>query len=154
MHGQGQHARSRTCLADARDGRDATVLGHREIHEHDIRLSLNSFLHSLSPIGRFGDKLDVRLGSDERLEPGPHQRVIIGHEYSNLHVVFLSSGILTWMVVPFRRADSMPMVPPTILTRSDIPYRPMWNEDGADFGSERSSTPMPSSSTTIWMSDT
>ena len=76
---QHEHPHARVVGDDALGCLDAVHLGHRQIHQHDVRLQLGHEVERLQPVGGHADQLDVVGGGQQLLEAIAHDDVVVDH---------------------------------------------------------------------------
>src|SRR5213593_27011 len=81
---QHDHLRRGAERADLADGLNAIEAWHYDVDEHDVWLQLTHPLDSLDAIHGLADDVDVRLGTEESLEPLPHDRMVVSDQHAGL----------------------------------------------------------------------
>ena len=86
----GQHQHPHRALAGGGDDParrlDAVELGHADVHEHDVGLEVVGHRHRLGAVGGLADDVEVVLGVEDHLEPGAHERLVVGDQDANGHL--------------------------------------------------------------------
>lgn len=70
---------------DGGRGRDPVHLGHRQIHEDDVRFQAARHLYGLPAIGRLAEQLEVGVDAEERPQPLADHLMIVGDEQTDGH---------------------------------------------------------------------
>jgi hypothetical protein len=79
-HREHQHSHMRAGLCDRAGCGDPIDLGHVQIHHDNVRLQLIDQLDRSLPVVCLSDHVDVAVGSEQRDQPGPEDRVVVGDE--------------------------------------------------------------------------
>ena len=77
---EGEDACRGELVRDSPDCLDPVYHRHPQVHQDDIRLVLPEQRDGPRAVLGLGHQLEVRLLGNDRGQPGPHHRVIIGHE--------------------------------------------------------------------------
>ena len=115
MAGQGDDGDVRLLLFERPRGHQTVHVGHRDVHDHDIRLHLDRELEGDLSVRGFGDHLHIRLTLDQEFQALSQDRVVVGDEDSkgsrHDHVLLTAiadvAGTRRMTVVPSPGADSI-----------------------------------------------
>ena len=80
-----QHAQRgrRSQPADLAQRAEPVQLRHLQVEQGDIRTVQHDLLDRGTAVGDHGDDLHVGQGADQRGQSGPHDRVVVGHQYAD-----------------------------------------------------------------------
>jgi len=84
MHGQNHHAGVRALLHDFFAGGDAIKLGHRDVHQNEMRAVVDRKFDCLTTITGFSNHGEPVVG-EGAFERFTHHSVVIGEEQRNWH---------------------------------------------------------------------
>src|ERR1700742_4039821 len=119
---------------------------HADVHEDNVRAQRPRHGDRGGAVARFADDLDVGLGVEDHLEPGPDQRLVIDDKDAD-HVASIR-GRRAETVQPCGERGPLDTSPPKAMTRSRIPSRPC-----PEGGGGIAAVPCPSSSARTRISD-
>src|SRR5205823_4361351 len=145
--GQDQHPQPRqgSISHDSPSRFEAINAGHTDVHQHHVGSRLPSPADGLLAVGRLSDDLDIGGRTEKHLEPGAHERLIVGQQHPDHEMApFVGSAARTWNPWPGRGpAWSSPR---TAAARSRMPARPWPSGQPLASGTP---VPRPSSLTSI-----
>lgn len=84
LHGECEDARLRHGLGNLPRGLDAVELRHGHVHDDDIGLEIDGFVHCLTAIGGFAHDFHIPLRGEDHAEAVAHHSVIVGEENAGL----------------------------------------------------------------------
>src|SRR3954454_3842518 len=100
---------------------DSVDLGHRQVHQIDVRRHRRQQRVCLIAVGRRTDDLDVRLGTEQLRQALPDDGMVVDDRHAD-H----GTGTSTRTVVPLPGTESTRTSPPALATRSRSDRRPTW----------------------------
>ena len=110
---------------------DAVHDRHAHVHQHHVRASLATDLHRLLAVRGGSHDAEVRLGAEERREPGADDLLVVDDDDTDRHPAAPGIGSSASTAKPPPSAGPTVSVPPTMIARSRMPRRPCPSGSGA-----------------------
>src|SRR5207248_3211349 len=141
--GQDQHAQPRQgSISHDSPSRFETInAGHTDVHQHHVGALLSSPADGLLAVGRLSHDLDIGGRTEKHLEPGAHERLIVGQQHPDHEMApFVGSAARTWNPWPGRGPAWSP-------PRTGAPARRAGFTSASTRGRPGAAAPAPTSST-------
>ena len=135
VHREDDRARPGMVARDQRRRLEPVEPRHGDVHQHDRRVVRGNRVERLAPVAGLEHRRDLRQAFEQRAEPGPHERVIVGEQDGVAHDATAgsgpadagaeaASGMRRQTVVPRPGAESTSRLPPANAARSRMLTRP------------------------------